>query len=123
VNVAGRFRQIKLSGVQNVSLSRKLCAKIEQKNVSSGEYVCLMETLVHLWVVTCPRSFCTVRVMKSLCGQWTLRPRVATKCSELLISKILSLKQEDECAFSQGAGNVFRRWCDLAGFGTHQALI
>jgi len=108
VNVSSCFRQIKLTGVQNASLSRKLCGKIEQKNISASEYVCLVETVVqmlltvHLWVVTWSRSFCTLRVVKALCDQWTLRSRISTKCPEMLISKILSLKQEDECA--QGGG-------------------
>ena len=52
--------------------------KIEQNNISTSEYVCLVETIVqmllmvHLWVVNWSRSFCTVRVVKSLWGQWTL---------------------------------------------------
>lgn len=48
VSVSGRFRQIKLTGIQNVSLSRKLCAKIKQKNISTSEYVCLVEAVVQM---------------------------------------------------------------------------
>jgi len=74
-----------------------------------------MLLMVHLWVVTWSRSFCTVRVVKSLCGQWTLRPRIPTKCSEMRVLKILSLKQEDDGAISQRGGKFFSSVAPLRG--------